>query len=206
MWLNGLKNGFTFLCTLSLSNFFSLSLSVFFYSCLPRFDLTVRLKSHMVVCAGTAPWLCTSFLWASLLCPVRAGILQFVFSWWNTAAGFGAWSSPLAFITSCHCSFKVDYWRKVIQSSRFTKSCITAQCFYGKPFYRPSCGDRGTQCTQKVCQLHNPAPHRWSSSAQQTIKHWGGSVIHHEKQNFSSLQLHFMLGEEKSFLIKPWAT
>lgn len=125
--------------------FLNFSLCVFFHSCPPRFDLTVRLKSHMVVCAGTAPCLRTSFLRASVLCPARAEILQLVFSWGSGEIhlqGFRAWSHPLAFITSCHFGFKVDYWRKLMQNFRFTKSCITAHCFYGKPFYRPPCGGR----------------------------------------------------------------
>jgi len=60
----------------------------------------------------------------------------------------------------------------------------------------------GLMCTQ-VCQLHNPALCSWSNSVQQTIKHWGSSLIHHKKQNFLSMQLQFMLTEVKSFLIKP---
>lgn len=55
----------------------------------------------------------------------------------------------------------------------------------------------------QVCQLHSPAVCSWSNSVQQTIKHWGNSLIHHEKQNFSSMQLQFTLTEVKSFLIKP---
>lgn len=128
--------------------FFNFSLCFLLFP--PRLDLTVWLKSHMVVCAGTAPCLHTYFLWASMLCAVRAEILQLVFCWASDEIqlqGFGGWSCHLAFITfitSCHFSLKVASWRKLMQSFRFTTSCVTAHCFYGKPFYRPLSDDRGT--------------------------------------------------------------
>lgn len=143
-----------------------------------------------------------------MVCAVRAEILQLVFCWASDEIqlqGFGGWSCHLAFITfitSCHFSLKVASWRKLMQSFRFTTPCNTAHCFMASLFIGPSVAIEGLLCTQ-VCQLHNPGLHRGSISAQQTIKHWRGSVIHHEKQNFSSMQLQFMLGEEKLFLIKP---
>lgn len=145
-----------------------------------------------------------------VLCPVRAEFLQLVFSWASDEIqlqGFGGWSNPLAFITGCHFGLKVDYWRKLMQSYRFMKFCLTAHSFYGKSFHRPPCSDRGIILSLSlVCRglsAVQPSPSQGEHQCSTNHKTLEGSVIHHEKQNFSSMQLQFMLGEEKTFLIKP---
>lgn len=158
MWLSRLMNVTEPFCAISLLffNFFSLCLFLLFMAAQVWSEREAE-EPHGGLCwDSTMPSHIFSVSCCVVSCQSRSpAISVFLGIWWNTAAGFWRLESPFGLLSQAVTLVKkstigeiscraTGSWRKLMQSYRFMKSCITAHCFYDKPFYRPPCGNRGT--------------------------------------------------------------